>query len=117
MVIDRSSSMSSRSVTPDSSAIRTHGSFNAALDNVLGVVYEASHKYMCERRARSPQDLVTFIPFDNSAHVHFHTQQVTNVDALLTSMLQVAPRGGTVFVNALNSAHQSVHQVQQQGAA
>ena len=111
MTIDRSGSMGSRSVTPDSAAIRTHPSFSANIDNVLGVVYEAAHKYMSERRVRAPQDRITFIPFDDSAHVHFATRQVTEVDTLLTSMLQVGPGGGTEFRHALTAAHRSVQQV------
>ena len=110
MVIDRSGSMASRDVTPDNSAIRNSVHF-AGLDNVLGVVYEAAYKYLCERSARAPNDLMTFVPFDNYAQVAFASQPITSADALLASMMQWKPSGGTQFSSALDTAHASVQAV------
>ena len=102
--------MASRSVIPDNSAIRTHSQFNG-LDNVLGVVYEAAFKYLSERRVRGPNDLVTFIPFDDSQYTTFAGEGVGDVQALLHQMMQVKPGGGTQFAPALSHAHQSIQQV------
>jgi hypothetical protein len=110
LVIDRSSSMRARSVTPDNHTIRSHPQFHD-LDNVLGVVYEASYKYMCERSSRAPQDLVTFIPFDNQAHVHTANEPLHDVDSILNRMMTCKPGRGTLFYRALACAHTALQQV------
>jgi hypothetical protein len=110
MVIDRSGSMGSGTVTPDNSAIRNHPQFNG-LDNVLGVVFEAAYKYICERCARSLDDLVTFIPFDDNVQVCFASAAISNVAPLLDHMMHIKPAGGTMFGQALVAAHSSIRQV------
>lgn len=102
--------MSSRGVVPDSSAIRSSPSFGQ-LDNVLGVVYEAALKYMSERKARAPTDLLTFVPFCGAAHVGFANESVRGVDQLLAAMMQYKPHNGTNFGNALDAAHAAVQEV------
>lgn len=69
LVIDRSGSMGSTSIYPDNKDIRTHPEFSPAVDNVLGVVYEAGYKYLQERSSKAPQDLISFLPFDTQTNV------------------------------------------------
>ena len=111
LVIDRSSSMSSRGVVPDSRAIRGAGHSFDQLDNVLGVVYEAALRYMSERKQRAPTDLLTFVPFCGSAQVGFANRSVQNVDELLPCMMQCKPYNGTNFGNALDVAYGAVQRV------
>ena len=110
LVIDRSSSMSSRSVTPDSSVVRGHADF-PGLDNALGVVYEAAHRYLSERASRSPRDLITFVPFNGDAHVAFAAMPVSNIDGMLSLMMSCKPDNGTAFDRALRVAYQNVSTV------
>jgi uncharacterized protein YegL len=110
LVIDRSGSMAATSVTPDNHTIRSHSRFQD-LDNVLGVVYEAAYKYMCERSSRAPQDLVTFIPFDHEAHVHTSNEPLHDVDSILNRMMTCKPSGGTSFFQALACAQTALQQV------
>lgn len=69
LVIDRSGSMGSTCIYPDNKDIRSHILFNTGLDNVLGVVYEAAYKYLQERSAKAPQDVISFLPFNDRTSV------------------------------------------------
>jgi hypothetical protein len=102
--------MGSRSIVPDNRDIRGHPNFSG-FNNVLGVVYEAAYKYIQERAVKAPQDLVTFIPFDNSAHCAFLAEPVHDVPTLLKRLLSVPVGGGTVFANALSTMHATLQQV------
>jgi hypothetical protein len=110
LVIDCSGSMAARSVTPDNHTIRSHPHFNG-LDNVLGVVYEAVYKYLCERSSRAPEDLLTFIPFSHHARVCIASQPISDVHSILDTLMQFKPRKGTVFCKALACAHRAMQQV------
>lgn len=72
LVIDRSGSMGSTYIFPDNKDIRSHPQFTSELNNVLGVVYEAAYKYLLERSAKAPQDVISFLPFDTSTSVSTH---------------------------------------------
>ena len=112
LVIDRSGSMASQSIRPDSHNIRLHPHFQCGrVDNVLGVVYEAAHKYILERAARAPRDVVTFIPFDDHSHIEFCGWGVQEPAQLLDSMMQTRPRRGTNFAQALQTMQGAVAQV------
>lgn len=102
-VIDRSGSMGSPTICPDSRDIREHARFlpNGDLDNVLGVVYEAANKYILERIARAPRDVATFIPFNDHAKVDFAGWPVQDGARLLDRMMQTEPMRGTKFDQAL----------------
>jgi hypothetical protein len=104
--------MASAQVTPDNPDIRNHPDFHS-LDNVLGVVYEAAYKYLKERSARAPQDLATFIPFDDHAETHIRggSIQGDHVTGILGQMMRVKPRSGTTFHTALTKAHAEVEGV------
>lgn len=70
LVIDRSGSMASQNIQPDNKDIRSHPRFSSGgLDNVLGVVYEAAYKYLKERSSKAPQDLISFLPFNEGTTV------------------------------------------------
>jgi hypothetical protein len=111
MVIDRSGSMGSMTITPDNRDVRGHPKFDGDLDNVLGVVYEAAYKYMTVRSARAPNDLLSFIPFNDRAELRFTSLPIDDVDYLLGEMLDVAPDGGTCFDSALLVGHEAVQKV------
>ena len=112
LVIDRSSSMASQSIRPDSPHIRLHPHFQRGrLDNVLGAVYEAAHKYILERAARAPRDVVTFIPFNAHSHVEFCGWGVKEPAQLLDRIMKTRPRGGTNFAQALQIMQGAVAQV------
>jgi hypothetical protein len=113
MVIDRSGSMASKSIKPDNRVIRSHPQIHG-LDNVLGVVYEAAYKYICERSARAPQDLLTFLPFNDGAQVTCLGSSLQSPDGLLNTMMAVKPDGGTTFYTALSTAYQTLQQVSPQ---
>eukprot|EP00892_Ulva_mutabilis_P011345 jgi/Ulvmu1/8583/UM045_0026.1 len=117
LVIDRSGSMGSHTIRPDSNEIRHHPRFASGgeLDTVLGVVYEAAHKYILERTARAPRDLVTFIPFHSSADIDFAGWHVRDSVTLLDRLMQTGPGGGTNFGNALFVMQQAVTQWRAQG--
>lgn len=112
LVIDKSGSMRAQSIQPDSSDLRDREDFlDSGLDNALGVVYEAAYKYICERAARATRDVVTFIPFDDNAYVRFAAWPVRRSREMLDKMMQIAPKYGTRFNNALRAMHKSVRKV------
>lgn len=97
-LIDRSSSMGSTYCTPDNErGIRELDGFNEDLENVLGVVYEATYKYMWARAQNAPHDLVAFLPFNDSAQAVFTAEPISNSTSLMQRMLQVDPHKGTKF--------------------
>ena len=55
--------------------------------------------YMSMREARSPTDLVSFIPFNDSAQSVFTERPVHDKQNLLASMMRHHPNGGTTFRN------------------
>lgn len=112
-VIDRSGSMGSTTICPDSRDIRDHGLFvpDGDLDTVLGVVYEASYKYILERTVRAPRDIATFIPFNDSARIDFSGWAVSNPARLLDRMMRTEPNRGTKFDQALRTMQAAVAQV------
>lgn len=69
LMLDRSVRMGSHTINPDNRDIRSHAYFNPNLDNVLGVAYVAAYKYLQERSAKAPQDMISFIPCDHIAMV------------------------------------------------
>lgn len=112
-VIDRSGSMGSTTICPDSNDIRDHGRFvpGGDLDTVLGVVYEAAHKYILERTVRAPRDIATFVPFNDSARIDFSGWAVSDPSSLLDRMMQTEPSRGTKFDQALQTMQTAVQQV------
>jgi hypothetical protein len=110
LIIDRSSSMASRTITPDSPEIRSHQNIHY-LNNVLGVVHEASMKYIRERSSRAPSDLLTYIPFNHEAVVYVQEQSMQDAPRLLDSLMGIVPGGGTMFSSALRTAHNHLKQV------
>lgn len=116
LVIDRSGSMRSRVITPDSSDIREHEAFrHGRLDNVLGVVYEAAHKYVLERASKSHEELFTFIPFSSDAEIKFFAKGATDgsVAGLLDEFMECPPERGTNFYKALQKTKLAVTEVRQ----
>jgi hypothetical protein len=110
--------MGSRDVQPQSSQIcNFYGSpYNHNLSNRLGVVYEAMMTYISTRKAVSPADTVTFVPFDDSADVIFSQLSVTDDVGALAHMMRVTPRGGTRFTCGIQKAHYQLTADDQQGA-
>ena len=112
LVIDRSGSMGSMGIQPDSREVRKHKRFSPDdHDTVLGVVYEAVHKYVLERAARAPHDIVTFVPFNDTAIVDFAGWHVKDPERILDRILQTPPNRGTNFANALGKMQHAVAQV------
>lgn len=90
--------MESTYCTPDNErGIGELDGFNEDLENVLGVVYEAAYKYMWARTQNAPRDLVTFLPFNDSAQAVFTAEPIPNSTSLMQRMLQVDPYKGTKF--------------------
>jgi hypothetical protein len=110
LIIDRSGSMASRSISPDTEEIRSHRNF-CQLNNVLGVVHEASMKYIRERSSRAPSDLLTYIPFNHNAVIHVQEQSMQDAPRILNSLMAITPVGGTRFSSALQTAHSHLKQV------
>lgn len=110
-VIDRSGSMCSSSIKPDSRDIRNHSRFSGSLDNVLGVVYEAAYKYIMERASRAPRDVVTFVSFNDGARAEFAAWPVQDSAKMVDQMLQITPTGTTQFNQALKKMHSELMQV------
>lgn len=105
-IIDRSSSMSYNDVRPQTPVICNAPGFSDALDNRLGVVYEAMMTYILTRRALSPHDSMAFIPFCGTALLSSCQQPITSDP--LASLLAVTPEGYTCFNEGLQVAHQQL---------
>ena len=84
-----------------------------------GVVLEACYKYLCERTARAPAeliatpDLVTYVPFDHEASIHIDAeeQSATSAPVLLQKMMQKKPRGASHFGRAIAVAYKHLKRV------
>eukprot|EP00884_Botryococcus_braunii_P007870 jgi/Botrbrau1/17084/Bobra.0611s0002.1 len=103
-IIDRSGSMGSGDVQPQSPQICNAVGFNN-LRNRLGVVYEAMMTYISTRKAVSPGDTITFVPFHQSADVIFSQLSITDDLQALEYMMRVTPHGGTQFTCGIQKAH------------
>jgi len=116
-IIDRSGSMASTDVRPSNPQITNAAGFSRALDNKLGVVYEAMLNYTNIRHTNSPGDLVSFISFDTQAAAEF--SNLSAAEDLLPYILSVDPRGGTHFTCGLHAAFELIRNARanQQNAA
>lgn len=103
-IIDRSGSMSDRDVTPHSPVICRASGFSSYLNNRLGVVYEAMMTYIQTRKALSPGDTISFIPFNTWATVSFSQVPITDEARALSAIMGVYPDGGTSFERGHNSS-------------
>jgi len=106
-IIDRSGSMISAEVRPSNLQLTHAAGFSSALDNKLGVVYEAMMNYANIRHTNSPGDLVSFVSFDDRATLEF--ESLSAAEDLLPHILHVTPRGGTRFTIGLLEAFQMLH--------
>jgi hypothetical protein len=100
-------------IQPKLKKIRKHPNFLrfGKLDNVLGVVHEATYKHIRERNSKSPQDLITYISFDDRAHVKAEYVPVHRSERLFREIMSVVPKFGTRFDQALEAAHASLQKV------
>eukprot|EP00884_Botryococcus_braunii_P007871 jgi/Botrbrau1/17085/Bobra.0611s0003.1 len=116
-IIDRSGSMTIRDVQPQSPQIcGAPGFSNHYLANRLGVVYEAMLTYILTRKAVSPADTITFIPFCGYANVTFSQLSVTDDAAAIGMMMRVLADGGTDFGCAIQMAYNQLKADEQSAA-
>jgi uncharacterized protein YegL len=99
--------MASADVRPSSPQLRHAAGFSSALDNQLGVVYEAMMNYANIRHTHSPGDLVSFVSFDTHAITHF--KGLSAAEDLTPHILHVTPGGGTHFTSGLYKAFHLLH--------
>jgi Mg-chelatase subunit ChlD len=109
--------MSIRDVQPQSPQIcGAPGFSDHYLANRLGVVYEAMLTYILTRKAVSPADTITFIPFCGYANVVFSQLSVTEDAAAVGTMMRVLPDGGTDFGCAIQMTYNQLKADEQSAA-
>eukprot|EP01024_Parvocaulis_polyphysoides_P051184 TRINITY_DN5026_c0_g1_i3.p1 TRINITY_DN5026_c0_g1~~TRINITY_DN5026_c0_g1_i3.p1 ORF type:complete len:368 (-),score=33.33 TRINITY_DN5026_c0_g1_i3:89-1192(-) len=110
LIIDRSGSMSDKSVKPSSPQIRKNRLFKKELDNCMGLVYEAVVNFVSKRNEMCSEDVVNFVPFNTVGTVVLSDVSVSQSQQLLDSMLRTLPHGGTIFKSGVQAAYQHLVQ-------
>eukprot|EP01024_Parvocaulis_polyphysoides_P069448 TRINITY_DN85034_c0_g1_i1.p2 TRINITY_DN85034_c0_g1~~TRINITY_DN85034_c0_g1_i1.p2 ORF type:complete len:246 (+),score=39.16 TRINITY_DN85034_c0_g1_i1:75-740(+) len=110
LIIDRSGGMGCEDTKPAFPQIINFGGLN----NRIGVIYEAAIKYVKLRALYSPDDIVTFVPFNHEASVVFQGLSVTKQQEIINFMLPYGPNGGASFVAGFQAAYNALQFERQQ---